>query len=1007
MKQFQILKALPLLGIFSLTQFSVLGNSQDEKKDVLFISIEDAGPHRFSIYGNEVCKTPNIDYIAKQGVKFEHAFASASPCNPSRASLLSGLRPETTGILRNGDDWSRILEPGSTMPEHFRDNGYETTRIGKIFHMGSRDEHGNRILYDDADRWSQIIDEDENIPPRIHEHRPLMGDTALLRRNKELQAQGKKRIRPPFLYGPSGLDPIEHADGRIAEQAVRFLKKNHDKPLFLALGFHSPHLPFTAPDKYFDMYPQGEIKLPDNSPDDLEDTPLSKHKDQDVFNNKDKWREAIAAHYATITFVDDQIGRVIDVLKETGRLDNTIIVVWTDHGFQLGEHYRWRKGDLFDHAAQSLLIMMAPGVTSPGSVCERPVESIDIFPTLCDVTGIPVPSGLEGISMEPLLREPARPWKKGALTVKRDQGKSIRTRFWRYNEYYENNQQSELYDHIADPGEYNNLADEEAYSDHISYMSKLINQGWKATLPDTVSPEYPLYAIASGDPDATDEDLQTLARRFSLVQGDFTKEEIGTLHDINPDFKALNYINSSYTTKPHHVPLVEGKFRRALTMFPAAELAGNIDEDDNKFLLKPAPENQNRSIALKGSTLEGKLSSGDPDKPSTQHYVTWIQIGDEYMRIEAFDSTTNQIRVSRGFDNSTPSKHLKGDLVFSPVYLGSQNLTGAWPGGPGSKLRYAFDPSKPEAGEWISRLAVNIMNEGYDGVWLDIMSASAFNLADSYGRKVKPWNFIRDDFYNPDEYRKGHERKVHFVQQSIRGTYGNWPVLVANNMQPRNFEVGDGGLRKLLESTSLKPRPLDGYCIEGFAGGFYANLEERKVTDLEYHPVDKWKENVQLVMKCAQEGLAAYPMASKAGSKSLLIEPWGKKRDHFEYFAYASYLLAIEEGSPTRLGIPVFYQRGGERYADLYPIYIWPVGAPAETVSSENLETYRIENYRSYMRHFENGIVLVNPTNEDDGHIKLNRTYIDPRNGKKVDSIHMDSHTGRILLDDYVYKLRK
>lgn len=512
-------------------------------------------------------------------------------------------------------------------------------------------------------------------------------------------------------------------------------------------------------------------------------------------------------------------------------------------------------------------------------------------------------------------------------------------------------------------------------------------------------PVYPLYAIASGNPDPTLEDLKVLANGFTLVQGGFSKEAIDTLHRINPDFRAVNYVNSSYTTNPEQVPLVEGEFRDALNMFPAAELADHIDVQDTEFKLKTASGNSYESIALKGSTLKGEVSSGDPDRPSTQFFVTWIQIGDEYMRIEEFDSRTNHIKVTRGFDGTQPQKHARGDIVFSPVYLGSQNLTGAYPGGPGDKLRYAFDPGKQESGKWIARLAEGIMKTGFDGIWLDIMSSSAFNLADSEGRKVQAWNFKNNRYYTPEEFRLGQEIKVNVIQRTIHEELGIWPVLVANNMQAKNFEMENGGLRKLLESTSIKPRPLDGYCIEGFAGGFFANMEERMVSGLEYHTGELWEENVKMLMKCAQQHLSAFPMASKAGSKSLLIEPWGKDRDEFELYAYSSYLLAVETDFATPLGIPVFYQKDGKRYAYLNPQYFWPIGAPKETVSPEHFEDYRKKGQELYLRHFENGIVMVNPTNEDQTRT-LNNTYADPRNGSMVKTITMPPHTGRILLKE-------
>lgn len=514
----------------------------------------------------------------------------------------------------------------------------------------------------------------------------------------------------------------------------------------------------------------------------------------------------------------------------------------------------------------------------------------------------------------------------------------------------------------------------------------------------TGKPVYPLYAIASGDPDPTPADLKVIANGFFLIQGNFSREDIRAIHEMNPGFKNVSYINSSYTQNAAQVPVVEGKYRRALIMFPVARLAGSIEASTTEFTLEKTPEHNHNEIALKGSTRKGKTSSGSSEPKSTLSYVTWILVGDELMRIEAFDSANNKIQVTRAFDGSKARKHKKGSLVFSPAYLGSQNLTGAWPGGPGLHLRYGFDPGKPESGLWIAGLAEEKMKLGYDGVWLDIMSASPFNLCDSLGRKVRAWNFGANRYYTPDEYRRGQELKVSVIQRTIQEETGDFPFIVANNMSSGNFDTGNGGLRKLLESTYMKPRPIDGYSIEGFAGGFFAKVDEGIVGGLEFHTGDVWKGNVRMLMKCAQQHLAAYPMSGKAGSKTLLIEPLGDERVAFEDFAYASYLMAVEADFDTPFGIPAFYQENGKRFAYLDPRYSWPIGAPAETVSPENLEDYRIGGHQSYLRKFENGIVLVNPTLDADESIKLDKAYVDPRTGKTVRSITMAPHSGTILL---------
>ncbi|MCX7012202.1 MAG: sulfatase-like hydrolase/transferase, partial [Candidatus Sumerlaeota bacterium] len=300
------------------------------KPDVLFMMIEGTPPTRHGTWGNPICKTPNIDRLAAQGLRFDLAQCMCPPCNPARTSLLLGMRPENTKTFSNGTDW-RKLHPGIlTMPQHFRQNGYETIECGKIFH-GS---------FDTKESWDGSIPLNQGLPAPTHRRRALVGPDAgrideMKAAKRQEKAQGKAAERGkaaaaakggggaaaaedddegggrggvPFLYGPSGLDDIEEHDGMVAEQGVRVLGQPHDKPLFLALGFTRPHLPYSCPDKYFAMYPPEKIELPKNP---VQDVPKS--RDQTLVNDQ-TWREAIAAFYACLTFADACIGRVLDAL---------------------------------------------------------------------------------------------------------------------------------------------------------------------------------------------------------------------------------------------------------------------------------------------------------------------------------------------------------------------------------------------------------------------------------------------------------------------------------------------------------------------------------------------------------------------------------------------------------------------------------------------------------------------------------------------------------------------
>ncbi|MFQ6131676.1 MAG: sulfatase [Armatimonadota bacterium] len=443
----------------------------DQRPDVLFIAIEDVSPHRFGCYGNTVCRTPNIDRFASQGLRFDNAHTSP-PCCPSRTALLLGLRPETTKVFGNQDDWHHTYPNALTIPVHFRNHGYETIRCGKMYHG----------KFEDDASWSRIIQPHEGMPERKNRRRPLQGPGEELAR----EIREGKRTGSPFLYGPTGLEDWEEKDGGVAEQGVRLLQQKSAKPRLMCLGFHATHLPFAAPDEYFEPYPAEKMVIPRNP--DADETGMPKDPQRLAKHNPhtlEQWRAAIAAHYACTSFVDAQVGRVLQALEESGRADDTIVVIWSDHGFMLGEHFLWRKGPLYEESTRVLLLIRAPGLTTPGTACRRPVESIDIFPTLLELCGLPQPPNIEALSMRPLLQDPDHAWKKGALMWGGKGRHGIVTERWRYSEYQGDPQRAELFDHETDPGEFRNLAKDPEHGDVVAGLSRLLRSGWRACLPDS------------------------------------------------------------------------------------------------------------------------------------------------------------------------------------------------------------------------------------------------------------------------------------------------------------------------------------------------------------------------------------------------------------------------------------------------------------------------------------------------------------------------------------------
>jgi uncharacterized sulfatase len=439
---------------------------------VVFIVIDDLSPQRLGCYGNTICRTPRMDRFAATGMRFDNAHTSPA-CNASRSSVLLGLRPETTGIVTNADGWSRLNEAPLTMPAHFRDHGYETIRCGKIFH--DRDQ--------DGESWSRVVSPKRNLPPVRRQRRKLRGPA--VDHAEELQELRNQRTGgTPFLYGPSGLNDLQERDGMVATQAIRLLQEESESPRLVALGFRAPHLPFTAPDAYFEMYPPEEIPLPETGAVAISGTPqLPQAAGHFNPETPEEQRAAIAAHYACVSFVDAQIGRVLDALEASDCLDDTIVVIWSDHGFMLGEHDRWRKGNLEEQATRVVLLMGAPGVTIPGSVCSRPVESVDIFPTLFDLCGVPQPPDIEAISMRPLLSNPESEWKRGALMSHGRHARSIVTDRWRLNRYSYEAESFELFDRLEDPGELDKLAEDPLYAERIVELSALLDSGWRGCLP--------------------------------------------------------------------------------------------------------------------------------------------------------------------------------------------------------------------------------------------------------------------------------------------------------------------------------------------------------------------------------------------------------------------------------------------------------------------------------------------------------------------------------------------
>ncbi|MCA1686657.1 MAG: sulfatase, partial [Planctomycetia bacterium] len=357
-------------------------------------------------YGHPLVKSPNIDRLAKRGVRFERAYCQYPLCNPSRSSFMTGLRPDTTGVLDNAARF-RDKHPGVvTIPQLFRKNGYFAARVGKIYHYGVPSQIGTSGL-DDPESWETFINprgRDVDDEPMITSIKPGSGFGATL---SWLAAEGGDG---------------EQTDGRGAAAAVRLLEENKDRRFFLAVGFYRPHTPYVAPRKYFDLYPLDAIKLVTEPGRDGVPAPALTVNPPNYGIGDDLQRRAIQAYHASTTFMDAQVGTVLDALDRLKLTDDTVVVFFSDHGYHLGEHGLWQKMSLFEESAHVPLIIAGPGVKAAGQSSPALAELIDVYPTLADLCGLDAPPHLQGKSLRPLTDDPGRAWARPAVTQVRRGG---------------------------------------------------------------------------------------------------------------------------------------------------------------------------------------------------------------------------------------------------------------------------------------------------------------------------------------------------------------------------------------------------------------------------------------------------------------------------------------------------------------------------------------------------------------------------------------------------------
>ena len=444
------------------------------RPNVLFIAVDDLNDWVGVLGGHPQAKTPNIDRLASRGTLFANAHCAAPLCNPSRTALLTGRRPTTTGVYGNRDDWRQFasLRDAVTLPLYFRQQGYWTASGGKIFHANHGGFTGALTTAEGAPYGGRS---GNNQPAAWDEGFP--SKTVQLPLAPVLLGTHRNGINHHWDWGP--LDhPIEETeDGQTSRWAVSQLRKKHTKPFFLAVGIYKPHDPQYAPDEFFDQHPLDKVELPSIKADDLADVPvagkryaLRKNNWNDMIVKHNALPAAVRAYLAAVTFADAMVGRVLDALDASPYADNTIICLWSDHGYHLGEKEKYHKSTLWEESTRvPLIIVVPPGIASglasgagkAGSVTQRPVSLVDIYPTLVELAGLPVMDGLDGASLAPLLKDPGAPRDHPALTSRSAGDHAVRDERWRYIRYGDGSE--ELYDHDSDPMEWENLAGSEEY----------------------------------------------------------------------------------------------------------------------------------------------------------------------------------------------------------------------------------------------------------------------------------------------------------------------------------------------------------------------------------------------------------------------------------------------------------------------------------------------------------------------------------------------------------------
>ena len=439
-------------------------DSTPARPNVLFISLDDLNDWVEPLGGHPQARTPHLTRLAREAVNFTSAYCTSPGCNPSRTSIMTGLAPHTSGVYSNYQDWREVITEHNSLGKYLRDHGYYSAGAGKIFHYHMVDPS----CWDDYWPSQENNMPDEYLPPGPRKTKELDGLSEAV--SQPINMPAFENMYRMFDWASLEIDDREMGDYKSVDYVAGQLQKSHQKPFFLACGIYRPHLPWYVPRKYFDMFPLESIQLPkvlDGDLDDLSD------RARDIAHrgggyhahvlDSAQWKHAVQGYLASITFADAMLGRLLDALEKSPHADNTIVVLWSDHGWQLGEKEHWRKFALWENVLRSVLMIRAPPGTRGlpegsrvGEPCDRVVSLQDLHPTILDLCGLPPRKDIDGRSLVPLLRDPQTEWRHAAISSYDFGEFSVRTERWRYTRLIDGSE--ELYDHYADPEEWTNVA---------------------------------------------------------------------------------------------------------------------------------------------------------------------------------------------------------------------------------------------------------------------------------------------------------------------------------------------------------------------------------------------------------------------------------------------------------------------------------------------------------------------------------------------------------------------